>query len=240
MTLAHAAASCKKLHGPATRALYSQYPGQDIARLDVFLEGLRTKPSLNSYVLSATYIPGHGTKPRSNYDELALLLSACPNVKILGTYEPIDNGQDRLSDHQIPQIANIDRLIVGNLGAPEGDGLIRCYGFGDFSSLKSFTLNFWSPPIFVLGPNWSSVLLSSLPATVEEISISWLQKKGLNDAELRKLIGLVLPTLGKEKARLEKLMLVTIDRYLRVDYEAGVVDGMIGTGQYERPSWGSQ
>lgn len=243
VTLAHAAVLSKKLYGPATRALYSKYAGQDIASLDKFLDSLRQRPSLSGHVLSATYIPGQSydsTKRRSNYDDLALLLSACPNVKILGIYEPIENGQDCLQDHQMPQIANIDRLIVGNLGAPEDHELIRRYGFGNFTSLTFFALHLWSSPVFVLGPNWSDVLLSSLPATVEEISISWLQKKTCEDAELRKLIGPVLPSLGKEKARLEKLISVTIYRYLRVDYEAGVVDEMTGTGEYERRSLESQ
>lgn len=202
VTLAHAATSCKKLHGPATRAHYSQYPGQDIARLDKLLDSLRQMPSLSSHILSATYIPGHSydsTKRRSNYNDLALLPSACPNVKILGIYEPIDNGQDCLQDHQMPQIANIDRLVVGNLGAPEGHELIRRYGFGNFTSLKFFALHLWSSPVFVLGPNWSDVLLSSLPATVEEISTSWLQKKTSEDAELRKVIGQSCQRLGRRR-----------------------------------------
>ena len=114
VNLAHAARSCKLLGAPATRALYSHYPGQDVAPMKKYLRTVRESPSLASLVRSATFIPWAwqhcDLKSINNYRHLALLLQACSRITALGICEPRQKGplKDRLSVKLAPQIEHRD------------------------------------------------------------------------------------------------------------------------------------
>ena len=140
VNLAHAARSCKLLGAPATRALYSHYPGQDVAPMKKYLRTVRESPSLASLVRSATFIPWAwqhcDLKSINNYRHLALLLQACSRITALGICEPRQKGplKDRLSVKLAPQISNIETFVLGTASyGLGGDLLPKRYGSDDLA-----------------------------------------------------------------------------------------------------------